>query len=60
MRLITLYGQFRAVGMNYNQVVKILYRNFYEKKARAYGYKSEKRIIEMACYPKRLLANAGI
>lgn len=28
MRLTTLYGQFRSVGINYNQIVKILYRNF--------------------------------
>ncbi|REG94049.1 hypothetical protein C8P67_11314 [Flavobacterium aquicola] len=32
MRLTTLFGQFRAVGTNYNQVVKILYRNFSEKR----------------------------
>jgi hypothetical protein len=24
MRLTTLYGQFRAVGVNYNQIVKIV------------------------------------
>jgi hypothetical protein len=39
MRLTTLYGQFRAVGVNYNQIVKILYRNFSEKKAAAYLFK---------------------
>ena len=43
MRLTTLFGQFRAVGTNYNQVVKILYRNFSEKKAAAYLYKLEKQ-----------------
>ncbi|ANF50343.1 hypothetical protein A0O34_07355 [Chryseobacterium glaciei] len=48
MRLTTFYSQFRAVGVNYNQVVKILYRNFSEKKAAAYLYKLEKKTIEMA------------
>ncbi|ALR29227.1 hypothetical protein ATE47_01175 [Chryseobacterium sp. IHB B 17019] len=48
MRLTTLYGQFRAVGINYNQIVKILYRNFSEKKAAAYLYKLEKQTAELA------------
>lgn len=53
MRLTTLYGQFRSVGVNYNQVVKILYANFSEKKAAAYLYRLEKQTMEMA----RLCAN---
>ena len=32
MRLTTLYGQFRAIGVNYNQVVKLLYSHLSEKK----------------------------
>ena len=48
MRLTTLHGQFRAVGVNYNQIVKILYRNFSEKKAAAYLFKLEKQTIELA------------
>lgn len=48
MRLTTLYGQFRAVGVNYNQIVKLLYRYFSEKKAAAYLYKLEKETTEMA------------
>lgn len=47
-RLTTLFGQFRAVGVNYNQVVKILYRNFSEKKAAAYLFKLEKQTAELA------------
>ncbi|GEN71178.1 conjugal transfer protein MobA [Chryseobacterium lathyri] len=47
-RLTDFYGQFRAVGVNYNQVVKILYRNFSEKKAAAYLFKLEKETVEMA------------
>jgi hypothetical protein len=48
MRLTTLYGQFRAVGVNYNQIVKLLYRHFSEKKASAYLFKLEKQTAEMA------------
>lgn len=48
MRLTNLYGQFRSVGVNYNQIVKLLYRNFSEKKAAAYLYKLEKYTTEMA------------
>ena len=47
-RLTALFGQFRAVGINYNQVVKILYRNFSEKKAAAYLFKLEKQTAELA------------
>ncbi len=48
MRLTTFYGQFRAIGVNYNQVVKILQRNFSEKKAAAYLFKLEKQTAELA------------
>ncbi len=48
MRLTTLYGQFRSVGVNYNQIVKLLYRNFSEKKAAAYLFKLEKQTAELA------------
>jgi hypothetical protein len=48
MRLTTLYGQFRSVGVNYNQIVKLLYRNFSQKKASAYLFKLEKHTTEMA------------
>lgn len=47
MRLTHLFGQFRSVGTNYNQVVKILYSHFSEKKAAAYLYKLEKQTVEM-------------
>ena len=55
MRLTTLYGQFRAVGVNYNQVVKILYRNFSEKKAAAYLFKLEKQTTEMAALCQKII-----
>ncbi|MEJ5053680.1 conjugal transfer protein MobA [Sphingobacterium sp. MYb382] len=47
-RLTNFYSQFRAVGVNYNQIVKILYRNLSEKKASAYLFKLEKQTAEMA------------
>jgi len=47
-QLTKLYSIFRSVGVNYNQVVKILYRNFSEKKAAAYLFRLEKQTIEMA------------
>lgn len=55
MRLTTLYGQFRAVGVNYNQVVKVLYRHFSEKKAAAYLYKLEKQTAEMAALCRKII-----
>ena len=47
MRLTSFHSQFRSVGVNYNQIVKLLYKNFSEKKASAYLYKLEKQTIEM-------------
>ncbi len=47
MRLTSLHSQFRSIGVNYNQVVKLLYKNFSEKKASAYLYKLEKQTAEM-------------
>lgn len=55
MRLTTFYGQFRSVGVNYNQVVKILYRNFSEKKAAAYLFKLEKQTAELAALCKQVM-----
>jgi len=55
MRLTTLYGQFRSVGVNYNQIVKLLYRNFSEKKAAAYLYKLEKQTAEMAILCQKII-----
>ena len=47
MRLTSFHSQFRSVGINYNQIVKLLYKNFSEKKASAYLYKLEKQTAEM-------------
>ncbi|WP_407846124.1 conjugal transfer protein MobA [Chryseobacterium sp. KCF3-3] len=48
MRLTSFYAQFRAVGVNYNQVVKLLYTHFTEKKAAAFLYRLEKNTAELA------------
>ncbi len=56
MRLTTFYGQFRAIGVNYNQVVKMLYKNFSEKKAAAYLYKLEKQTVELVILNQKIIA----
>ncbi|MBL7869803.1 MAG: hypothetical protein JNM71_17470 [Flavobacterium lindanitolerans] len=48
MRLTSFHSQFRSVGVNYNQIVKLLYRHFSEKKAASFLYKLEKQTVEMA------------
>lgn len=55
MRLTSFHSQFRAVGVNYNQIVKLLYRHFSEKKAAAYLYKLEKRTAEMATLCQKII-----
>ncbi|MFS4472925.1 conjugal transfer protein MobA [Chryseobacterium sp. T20] len=47
MRLTSFHSQFRNVGINYNQIVKILYTHFSEKKAASFLYKLEKQTVEM-------------
>lgn len=47
MRLTSFYSQYRAVGVNYNQIVKTLKSNFTEKKALALLYKLEKLTKEL-------------
>lgn len=55
-RLTNLYGQFRSIGVNYNQIVKILYRNFSEKKAAAYLFKLENQTAELAELCRKIVA----
>ncbi len=47
MKLTQFYSQFRAIGVNYNQVVTTLKTNFSEKKALAFLYKLEQITIEL-------------
>jgi len=55
MRLTSFHSQYRSVGVNYNQIVKLLNANFSEKKALAYLYKLEKQTIEMAMLFKKIV-----
>ena len=55
MRLTSFHSQFRSVGVNYNQIVKLLYRNFSEKKASAYLFKLEKQTAEMVTLFKKVV-----
>ena len=55
MRLTSFHSQFRAIGVNYNQIVKLLYRHFSEKKAAAFLYKLEKQTAEMAMLCQKII-----
>ena len=55
-KLTTFHAQFRAVGTNYNQVVKELHTHFSEKKALALLYKLEKLTTELAIIGQRIIA----
>lgn len=55
MRLTTFFGQFRAIGVNYNQLVKSLNSNFSEKKALAFLYKLEQATIELAQLNRQII-----
>jgi len=58
IRLTGFYSQFRSIGVNYNQVVKIMHRNFSEKKAAAYLFKLENMTAEMASLCKKIVETA--
>ncbi|SFL08405.1 hypothetical protein SAMN05216357_11259 [Porphyromonadaceae bacterium KH3CP3RA] len=54
-KLTSFYAQFRAVGVNYNQVVKELHTNFTQKKALALLYKLEKATAELSEIGKKII-----
>lgn len=54
-RLTTFYAQFRAIGVNYNQVVKALKSNFTEKKALAFLYKLEGETKELVALSRKIM-----
>lgn len=58
MRLTTFHSQFRAIGINYNQIVKALKTNFTEKKALAFLYKLEKETIKLVELSRKIVALA--
>lgn len=55
MRLTSFHSQFRNVGVNYNQIIKLLYKNFSPKKASAYLFKLEKQTAEMAMLCRQII-----
>lgn len=54
-KLTQFHAQFRAVGTNYNQVVKKLHTHFSEKKALALLYKLEKITAELAVIGQQII-----
>lgn len=55
MRLTSFHSQFRSIGVNYNQIVKLLYSHFSDKKAAAFLYKLEKQTAEMAVLCQKII-----
>ena len=55
MRLTNFHSQFRAIGVNYNQIVKHLKATFSEKKALALLYRLEKATIELVAIQKQVM-----
>ena len=56
MRLTTFYSQFRAIGINYNQVTKSIKFAFTDKKALAFLYKLEKATYELVVLNQKIIA----
>jgi hypothetical protein len=54
MRLTTFHAQFRAIGVNYNQITKALKATFTEKKALAFLYKLEMATKELVAIYKKV------
>lgn len=54
-KLTQFHSQFRAIGVNYNQVVKELHTHFSEKKALALLYKLEKITIELVTTNQKII-----
>ncbi|WP_346066794.1 plasmid mobilization protein [Sphingobacterium siyangense] len=54
-KLTRFFSQFRAIGTNYNQIVKILCHNFSEKKAGTYLFRLEKETIELVQVTKEVI-----
>ena len=54
-KLSDFHAQFRAIGTNYNQVVKELRCHFSEKKAMALLYKLEQQTVELVKLSRRIV-----
>ncbi|MDR1864167.1 MAG: hypothetical protein LBR08_01205 [Bacteroidales bacterium] len=55
MRLTTFHSQFRAIGVNYNQVTKAVKTAFTGKKALAFLYKLEKATWELVALNQKIM-----
>lgn len=55
MRLTTFHSQFRAIGVNYNQITKAVKSTFTEKKALAFLYKLEKATQELVAINRQII-----
>ncbi|MCM1151418.1 MAG: MobA protein [Alistipes senegalensis] len=55
-KLTQFHAQFRAIGTNYNQIVKLLHTHFSERKALAMLYKLENETRELAVVGQRIIA----
>lgn len=55
IKLSQFFGQFRAIGVNYNQIVKILHTHFGDKKTVFYMGNLEKQTIELAIICREIL-----
>lgn len=53
-KLSDFHAQFRAIGTNYNQVIKVLRSHFSEKKTMALLYRQERHIIELVKVSHRI------
>ena len=54
-RLTTFHAQFRAIGINYNQIVKALKNTFSEKKALQLLYKLEEETLKLVLICKEII-----
>ena len=55
-KLTSFYSQFRAIGVNYNQVVKAINTHLTPKKALAFLYKLEKATLELVAVTSNVIA----
>ncbi|MGV2451701.1 UNVERIFIED_CONTAM: conjugal transfer protein MobA [Ralstonia mannitolilytica] len=53
--LTKFFYQFQSIGNNYNQIVKMLYRNFTEKKASFYLFKLENHTKDLVLIGKQII-----
>jgi len=58
-KLTALHGQFRSIGVNYNQILKQLYTTFGEKKALAMLFTLEQETIGLSKIGQQVLKLCG-